>query len=90
MKDSVKFLKSLWGQHYNDILLAGWYFSNIFLFVFIVVYKVNGYYFIILMLLTGGMYSLLKRFARKYLTFFFIGAIVMSLAIVAYLVLKKV
>ena len=84
-----KFIRSLWGQHYNDTLLAAWYISNIILFVSGVVYKVNGYYFIILMLITGGIYHLLKKFASKWLTVFFIGAIVMSLAIVSYLVLNK-
>jgi hypothetical protein len=84
-----KRLRSLLGQHYNDILLASWYISNIILVVFIVVYKVDGYWFLILMLITGGIYHLLRKFARKWLTAFFISAIVMSLAITTYLVLNK-
>lgn len=88
MSNLVKSLRSFLGRHYNDFLLAGWYILNIVLFVLFVISKENIYYFIALALLEGGVYHLLKKYNRKFLTIFYLSAILISLVIVFLIVGK--
>lgn len=82
-----KSLKSFLVRHYNEILFVIWIALNFILLAVFVHQKIDVRYYILLILVTGGTYHIVKKNKnKKALRVFYVSAILISIIVTVLLV----